>query len=547
MESTTSPVAPHEPPHVYRNNDGYDASVEQEIPRSLATADPDSVPVTDAGAEDSDLDDIFEDDDDDDDDILGPDGEPDLARNYNRQVPLHSNQQRPAANTFNSVDDQISALSKHASKIRLDDVKDGQARDKDKADRATSEQVLDQRTRMILYQMINRGVVSEVHGAISTGKEANVYGAVAYADDLTKVHRAVKVYKTAILSFKDRERYITGEHRFKSGADKGNNRKMVKLWAEKEFRNLRRIHSAGIACPEPIQLKLHVLVMDFLGDRRGWAYPRLRDANLPADEAEQTWSALYIQLLGIMRRLYQVCKLVHADLSEYNILYHKKQLYIIDVSQSVEHDHPRSLEFLRMDIKNTGDFFRRQGVDTLADRAVFDFIIAPGGVVEEPDLKESIEQLYASRAESATDENAVAQREVDNEVFRQQYIPQTLEQVYDIEKDAEKIGHGEGDKLVYRNLLADQVVLPKIANGQVSEGDQSDEGAALDSEEESDEESDDESKFSKGPPRGKRFEDKEDKKQRKQATKEAKSEKRKEKMPKHLKKRLVATTSRKKK
>ncbi|KAI0548114.1 RIO1 family-domain-containing protein [Xylaria curta] len=545
MESTTSPVAPHEPPHVYRNNNGYDASVEQEIPRSLATADANSFPVT-AEAEDSDLDDIFEDDDDD--DMLGPDGEPDMARNYNRQVPLHSNQQRPAANTFNSVDDQISALSKHASKIRLDDVKDGQTRDKDKADRATSEQVLDQRTRMILYQMINRGVVSEVHGAISTGKEANVYGAVAYADDLTKVHRAVKVYKTAILSFKDRERYITGEHRFKSGADKGNNRKMVKLWAEKEFRNLRRIHSAGIACPEPIQLKLHVLVMDFLGDRRGWAYPRLRDANLPADEAEETWSALYIQLLGIMRRLYQVCKLVHADLSEYNILYHKKQLYIIDVSQSVEHDHPRSLEFLRMDIKNTGDFFRRQGVDTLADRAVFDFIIAPGGAVEEPGLKESIEQLYASRAESATDDNAVAQQEVDNEVFRQQYIPQTLEQVYDIEKDAEKIGHGEGDKLVYRNLLADQVVLPKVTDGQVSEGDQSDEGAALDSEEESDEESDDdESKFSKGPPRGKRFEDKEEKKQRKQATKEAKSEKRKEKMPKHLKKRLVATTSRKKK
>ncbi|KAI0110340.1 putative extragenic suppressor of the bimD6 mutation [Nemania sp. FL0031] len=542
MESTTSPAAPHEPPHVYTNNNGYDASVVQEIPRTLATAGSDLGPG--AEPDDSDLDDIF---DDDDDEGLGPDGEPDLSRNYNRQKPLHSNQQKPSANTIHSIDDQISALSKHASKIRLDDVKNDQTRDKDKADRATSEQVLDQRTRMILYQMINRGVISEVHGAISTGKEANVYGAVALADDFSKIHRAVKVYKTAILSFKDRERYITGEHRFKAGADKGNNRKMVKLWAEKEFRNLRRIHSAGIACPEPIQLKLHVLVMGFLGDRRGWAYPRLRDANIPADEAEQIWSALYIQLLGIMRRLYQVCKLVHADLSEYNILYHNKQLYIIDVSQSVEHDHPRSLEFLRMDIKNTGDFFRRQGVDTLADRVVFDFIIAPGGPVEEPGLNESIEQLYASRAESATDDKAVAEQEVANEVFRQQYIPQTLEQVYDIEKDAETIGHGEGDKLVYRNLLADQVVLPKTADEHVSEGDESDEGAALDSQAESDEESDDESKFSKGPPRGKRFEDKEEKKQRKQATKEAKSEKRKEKMPKHLKKRLVATTSRKKK
>ncbi|KAI1822669.1 RIO1 family-domain-containing protein [Xylaria intraflava] len=549
-----SPAAPHEPPHTYTNNNGYDVSVEQEVPRSLATNGSDPLPAVGARAQaevdDSDFDDIFNDDDDyydgydDKTHVLGPDGEPDLARNYNRQRPLHSNQQRPAANTFASVDDQIAALSKHASKIRLDDVKDGQSRDKDKADRATNEQVLDPRTRMILYQMVNRGVVTEVHGAISTGKEANVYGAVAYTDDGTQTHRAVKVYKTAILSFKDRERYITGEHRFKAGADKGNSRKMVKLWAEKEFRNLRRIHSAGIACPEPIHLKLHVLVMSFLGDRKGWAYPRLRDANIPSDSSEQVWTTLYFQLLGIMRRLYQVCKLVHADLSEYNILYHEKQLYIIDVSQSVEHDHPRSLEFLRMDIKNTGDFFRRQGVDTLADRIVFDFVIASGAPVEEPGLKESIEQLYAAQAELPIDDKAVAELEVDNQVFRQQYIPQTLEQVYDIEKDAERIGHGEGDKLVYRNLLADQVVLRKAADGQGSEEDQSDEGATIS---ESDDESEDESQFSKGPPRGKRFENKEDKKQRKQATKEAKSEKRKEKMPKHLKKRLIAATSKRRK
>ncbi|KAI0840384.1 Serine/threonine-protein kinase Rio1 [Hypoxylon sp. FL0890] len=492
--------------------------------------------------DDTDLESVFNDGDDYLDDV-GADGEPDIARNYNRQRPLHSNQQKPAANTAASVDDQIAILSKHAAKIRLDNVKEGQDREKDKADRATSEQVLDQRTRMILYQMINRGVLSEIHGAISTGKEANVYGAVAYPDlNGPPVQRAVKVYKTAILSFKDRERYITGEHRFKSGAEKGNSRKMVKQWAEKEFRNLKRIHAAGISCPEPIQLKLHVLVMGFLGDRKGYAYPRLRDANIEDEDADQLWKQLYIQLLGIMRRMYQVCKLVHADLSEYNILYNDRKLYIIDVSQSVEHDHPRSLEFLRMDIKNTGDFFRRQGVDTLPDRTIFDFITSSEGPVEEPGLTEAIEKLYASRVSSTNDETAAAELEVDNEVFRNQYIPQTLEQVYDIEKDARAIGEGEGDKLVYRNLLADQVVSKPDAENASSE-DESDEGAALDS----DAETDDESKFSKGTPRGKRFEDKDEKKQRKQAVKEAKAEKRKEKMPKHIKKRLVATTSRKNK
>ncbi|KAH6898132.1 RIO1 family-domain-containing protein [Thelonectria olida] len=546
--TAASPAAPHQPPYNYTANQGYEQTTE--IPPELRMPRGTPQPKDEADDE-SDFDDIFEDHADENE--WDPDSG-DLTKSYNRQRQLNgtdsagaaprSNQQKPTANTFASVDDQISALSKHAAKIRLDSVKQDSDKDKDKADRATSDQVLDQRTRMILLQMINRGTVSEVHGAISTGKEANVYGSVLYDDKTGEtIHRAIKVYKTAILSFKDRERYITGEHRFKSGFDKGNNRKMVQLWAEKEFRNLRRIYNAGILCPEPINLKLHVLAMGFLGDRKGWAYPRLRDATLDGDDVDQQWYKLYVQLLGIMRRIYQVCRLVHADLSEYNILYHKGKLYIIDVSQSVEPDHPRSLEFLRMDIKNVGDFFRRKGVDTLADRAIFNFITSSEGAVEEPDMSQVIEKLYETR-ESAADEDQAAQLEVDNEVFRNQYIPQTLEQVYDVEKDAQKVGKGEGDDLVYKNLLADQVVKPKDAEGEddEEEGSSDAEGASLESDD-----SGDESRFEKGTPRGRKFEDKEEKKQHKQAVKEAKREKRKEKMPKHLKKKIVASTSRRKK
>ncbi|KAJ4169690.1 Serine/threonine-protein kinase rio1 [Fusarium falciforme] len=549
-DATASPAAPHQPPYNYTANQGYEKT--EEIPRELQTQREN--PAPEGQEDDNDLDDIFDDDEDFDEKEWSADGG-DLTKSYNRQrsaqdgaVLPRSNQQKPTANTFASIDDQVSALSKHAAKIRLDSVKQDADKDKDKADRATSEQVLDQRTRMILLQMINRGSVSEVHGAISTGKEANVYGAVLH-DDRTgeTTQRAIKVYKTAILSFKDRERYITGEHRFKGGFDKGNNRKMVKLWAEKEFRNLRRIYNAGIPCPEPINLKLHVLVMGFLGDRKGWAYPRLRDAVLTGDDVDQQWHKLYVQLLGIMRRIYQVCRLVHADLSEYNILYHKEKLYIIDVSQSVEPDHPRSLEFLRMDIKNVGDFFRRKGVDTLADRAIFNFITAPEGAVEEPAMSEAIEKLYETRAD-ATSEDHAAQLEVDNEVFRNQYIPQTLEQVYDIEKDAQKVNQGQGNDLVYSNLLADQVIAPKKTEeadeGEGSTSDTDGEGASLDDD---DDESHDESRFEKGTPRGRRFEDKDEKKAHKQAVKEAKREKRKEKMPKHLKKKIVASTSRRKK
>ena len=75
-----------------------------------------------------------------------------------------------------------------------------------------------------------------------------------------------------------------------------------------------------------------------------------------------------------VRRMFHVCKLVHADLSEYNILYHEEHLWIIDVSQSVEHDHPAAFDFLRKDIKNMEDFFGRLGVRCLGLRRCFDFV-----------------------------------------------------------------------------------------------------------------------------------------------------------------------------
>jgi hypothetical protein len=65
----------------------------------------------------------------------------------------------------------------------------------DKSERATVEQVLDPRTRLILFKMVARGALSAIKGCISTGKEANVYYAVGpEGEDL-----AVKVYKTSIL------------------------------------------------------------------------------------------------------------------------------------------------------------------------------------------------------------------------------------------------------------------------------------------------------------------------------------------------------------
>ena len=69
-------------------------------------------------------------------------------------------------------------------------------------DRATVEQALDPRTRLVLFKMLNSGLLSAIHGCISTGKEANVYHALR--PDGSGL--AIKVYKTSVLVFKDRDR-----------------------------------------------------------------------------------------------------------------------------------------------------------------------------------------------------------------------------------------------------------------------------------------------------------------------------------------------------
>jgi RIO kinase 1 len=304
---------------------------------------------------------------------------------------------QPQDNLFNKYSNKINVekyeigrLSNHASNLLAATERrqeNERIRHKDKHDRATAEQVMDPRTRMILFKLLNRNVISEIDGCISTGKEANVYHASG-----DKGHVAIKIYKTSILIFKDRDKYVSGEFRFRHGYSRHNPRKMVRTWAEKEMRNLIRMHSNGLRVPEPILLRSHVLLMGFVG-RDGWPAPKLKDVDLGQSKACQ----IYRDVVVMMWKMYNKCKLVHADLSEFNMLYLNGEIYIIDVSQSVEHDHPHALEFLRKDCTNVTDFFKKKEVATMGIKDLFDFITDP--TVNEANMEECLEALAAKAAE----------------------------------------------------------------------------------------------------------------------------------------------------
>lgn len=494
--SNTAPAdlaAVAEPAYTYDPSKGY---VDPSAPRESTD------PIDDEDYDDT----LYSDEDDDlfieDDEVtLGPGGGGDLTKRYNRQREaaagvnkgVKSSTLQPQAKTIHT---RITELSKHAGRIQLDDaLPTGKSHTgAEKSDRATSEQVLDPRTRMILLQLINRGQIESINGVISTGKEANVYHAMGEGG----THCAIKVYKTSILVFKDRERYVTGEHRFRQGYSKSNPRQMVKMWAEKELRNLKRLYAAGIPCPEPLHLRMHVLVMGFLGDKKGWPAPRLRDAGITGDKQ---WEFVYLEMLSIMWRMYAVCKLVHADLSEYNVLYWDNKLWVIDVSQSVELGHPRTLEFLRMDIKNVTDFFRRQGVETVGMKRLFEFLIE--AKLEDPNDQEAIHKVLGALPRGGEEEQ-------EEEVFRQTFIPRTLEEVFDYERDGEAVARGEGTDLIYKDLLAPKKVAPQEESEPESESES--EGAEAKKEDE-DGDSDEDGWVERNTiPRGKKHEDKDEKK-----------------------------------
>ena len=207
------------------------------------------------------------------------------------------------------------------------------------------EDVFDEVTLLALYKLVHKKWLSLIGGSISTGKEANVF----YGErDGAAI--AIKIYRIRTANFTTMSSYVTGDRRF-SHVKKAK-KDLIFAWTRKEFSNLVRAREAGIAVPEPIVWDRNILIMSFIGEDE-IAYPQLRNV-IMEDPA-----AIYETITNTIDILYKKAELVHADLSEFNILY-GDQPYFIDMGQSVTRDHPRALQFLMRDIRNVNRYFKNR-------------------------------------------------------------------------------------------------------------------------------------------------------------------------------------------
>lgn len=255
---------------------------------------------------------------------------------------------------FNSISRQVHKQSRNATRR-------ARAHDRREDQRTATGLCLDKQSMVSLYKHIDAGVLAAVNQVIATGKEAVVVhadGGVTPLDDgqggegegseprMVPRECAVKIFRNSLRLFGNRGEY-ENHHREDVGEQKAATLHRIREWTEREFSNLVRLQRAGVRCPEPLLQRHNYVLMAFVGEG-GVQAPRLKDVRLSGARAQQA----YDDVVADMGRMFRVAGLVHADLSEYNVLYWERECWVVDVAQAVDVGHPGALEYLRRDCEN---------------------------------------------------------------------------------------------------------------------------------------------------------------------------------------------------
>jgi RIO kinase 1 len=213
----------------------------------------------------------------------------------------------------------------------------------------------------IIEQANKLGHKIEVLTNIKSGKEATVYGAM-----LDNQLVAMKLYKNQEeISFKNTGTYLLGKYYKKLSERRAiakNNKFAKKLkhknWVRREFFMLQKLFNSGAIIPKPILQIDDAIFMELLGDINVVA-PRLCDIELNSKEAEKAFT-LVLKSMEIFWNF----GIVHADLSEYNILWWKDKPHIIDFPQSIDRrTHPNPREILERDLVHVVKYFGKYNIN----------------------------------------------------------------------------------------------------------------------------------------------------------------------------------------
>jgi len=219
-----------------------------------------------------------------------------------------------------------------------------------------------------LAHFYEEDLITDVLHAVKSGKEASVYCCVAHPAT-GAAYLAAKVYRPRMFrSLKndaiyrqsrvqhDRDgRIVRNVRRFDAG-HKGR-ALQVKSWIDYEFQTQCLLYESGANVPRPLSHIGNAVLMEYIGDVDDPA-PLLREVKLTRSEARPLFDCILRNIA-----LFLASSRIHGDLSEYNILYWRGAVSIIDFAQAVDpRQNPSVFPLLLRDIERVCSYFARYGV-----------------------------------------------------------------------------------------------------------------------------------------------------------------------------------------
>lgn len=209
----------------------------------------------------------------------------------------------------------------------------------------------------LLSLYVKQNYILSLIRKLSSGKEAEIY--LVTDNKLLYILKIYKDYKYR--SFKHDEKYLSGKYyrhpnERKAIYSKNNfgNKKKYMLWVNREYYIMKKLNNSGINIPKIYKEIENSILMEYIGDEIASA-PLLKDVKLNKKEKY----IVYSYLLKCIEIMYSY-GFVHADLSEFNILYWNKKAYIIDFPQTIDvRNNPNAESLLEKDRKNIENWFQK--------------------------------------------------------------------------------------------------------------------------------------------------------------------------------------------
>ncbi|MEM2970759.1 MAG: serine/threonine-protein kinase RIO2 [Candidatus Bathyarchaeia archaeon] len=209
---------------------------------------------------------------------------------------------------------------------------------------------------LAINAFVKAGVLEAFGKPLGVGKEADVYDALTPQNERI----AIKFHRLGRTSFRQtrKKRDYAANRRHISWLYQS------RLAAKKEYQALKMLYPHQVAVPEPILHNRHAIVMGII---EGVELADFSELPQPKE--------IFNEILSNVKKAYVKAGIIHADLSEFNILLKPdRHILIIDWPQYVTCKHPNAEQLLKRDVQNVIGFFNRKHKLKISFKEALDYV-----------------------------------------------------------------------------------------------------------------------------------------------------------------------------